>query len=169
MGAADGTLAIMVGGSDEAFARCAPPLRVMGTEVVHAGPVGAGTSMKLARNLMHFVAFTAATEAQRLAEAAGLDLVELGRVVRHTDAISGGAGAIMQRETARPLGPDDPWRPILEHVVALGEKDLDFAVGLADRLGVDVPLARLARERLAAGLGVGELGGSPHTSTTAED
>ena len=55
--------------------------------------------MKLARNLMHFVSFTAATEAQRLAEAAGLDMVELGEVVRHTDAITGGPGAIMLRAT----------------------------------------------------------------------
>ena len=156
MGAAEGTLAIMVGASDEAFGRCAPALRVMGSEVVHAGPVGAGTKLKLARNLMHFVAFAAATEAQRLAEAAGLDLVELGRIVRHTDAITGGPGAIMHRDTARPLAPDDPWRPIMEHVVALGEKDLAFATELADHLGVDVPLARLARERLAAGLGLEE-------------
>ena len=90
MGAADGTLAIMVGGTDEAFAAARPALDVMGSLVTHAGPIGAGTRFKLARNLMHFVAFTAATEAQRLAEAAGLDLVELGKVVRHTDAITGG-------------------------------------------------------------------------------
>jgi 3-hydroxyisobutyrate dehydrogenase len=156
MGAADGTLAILVGGTAEAFERCAPPLRAMGSEVVHAGPVGAGTRMKLARNLMHFVAFAAATEAQRLAEAAGLDLVELGRIVRHTDAVTGGPGAIMHRDTARPLAPDDPWRPILEHVVALGEKDLTSACELADQLGVDVPMARLALERLAPGLGLTE-------------
>ena len=43
-----------------------PALEAMGSMVVHAGPVGAGTRFKLARNLMHFVAFTAATEAQRL-------------------------------------------------------------------------------------------------------
>ena len=42
MGAADGTLAIMVGGSDEAFAACAGPFALMGSKVVHAGPVGAG-------------------------------------------------------------------------------------------------------------------------------
>ena len=70
---------------------------------MHAGPVGAGTRMKLARNLLHFVSFTAVTEAQRLAEAAGLDLIALGEVVRHTDAITGGPGAIMHRDTTAPL------------------------------------------------------------------
>ncbi len=154
MGAADGSLAIMVGGSDEAFAAARPALDAMGSLVTHAGPIGSGTKFKLARNLMHFVAFTAATEAQRLAEAAGLDLVELGKVVRHTDAITGGPGAIMHRATAAPIATDDFWYGVFEHVVALGEKDLSFAIDLADDLGVDVPLAQLALDRLATGLGV---------------
>ncbi len=105
MGAAEGTLAIMAGGSEEAFERARPVLSVMGSKVVHAGPVGAGTQMKLARNLIHFVSFTAVTEAQRLAEAAGLDLRALGDVVRHTDAITGGPGAIMHRATTAPARP----------------------------------------------------------------
>ncbi len=154
IGAADGSLAIMVGGSDAAFAAARPALGAMGTKVVHAGPLGAGTRMKLARNLLHFVAFTAATEAQRLAEAAGLDIVALGDVVRHTDAITGGPGAIMHRGTTAPLAPDDFWSPIFEHVRTLGQKDLGFACRLAEELGIDVPLARLALDRLGPGLGL---------------
>ena len=154
MGAADGTLAILVGGDDEAFAACAGPFALLASEVVHCGPAGSGTAAKLARNLLHFVAFTAVGEAQRLAEAAGIDLVALGRVVRHTDAVTGGPGAIMHRDTTAPVAPDDGWFGILDHVRNLGEKDLDHAVGLADRLGVDVPLARLARRDLARALGL---------------
>lgn len=154
MGAADGTLAILVGGDDDAFAACAEPFALMGSEVVHCGRAGSGTAAKLARNLLHFVAFTAAGEAQRLAEAAGIDLVALGRVVRHTDAITGGPGAIMHRPTTAPVAPDDGWFGILDHVRSLGEKDLDHAIELAGRLGVDVPLARHARGGLAAALGL---------------
>lgn len=154
MGAAEGSLAIMVGGPGEAFAKCREAFAPMGSRIVHAGPVGAGTKLKLARNLMHFVAFTAATEAQRLAEASGLDLVELGNVVRHTDAITGGPGAIMYRETAAPLAEDDFWHGVFGHVADLGEKDLRFATDLADDLGVDVPLAKLALQRLRPGLGL---------------
>ncbi|WP_435768454.1 NAD(P)-dependent oxidoreductase [Nocardioides sp. SYSU DS0651] len=156
MGAAEGTLAIMVGGSAEAFAAVEPTLRLMGTKVLHAGPVGAGTRLKLARNLLHFVSFTAATEAQRLAEAAGLDLVALGDVVRHTDRITGGAGAIMHRDTAAPIPEDDFWYGVFGHVRALGEKDLRFAIALAEQLDVDVPLTRLALDRLGPGLGLPE-------------
>ena len=154
MGAADGSLAIMAGGTDVALSAARPVLEAMAAKVVHAGPVGSGTRMKLARNLMHFVAFTAATEAQRLAESAGLDLVALGDVVRHTDAVTGGPGAIMHRETTAPLEPDDFWFGVFEHVRALGEKDLGFAIDLADELGVDTPLARLALQRLGPGLGL---------------
>jgi 3-hydroxyisobutyrate dehydrogenase-like beta-hydroxyacid dehydrogenase len=154
MGAAEGTLAIMVGGSKEEFEAVRPILTLMGGKVVHAGPIGAGTTFKLARNLLHFVAFTAATEAQRLAEAAGLDLVALGDVVRHTDAITGGPGAIMHRATAAPIPEGDFWHRVFSHVCALGEKDLTFAISLAERLEVDVPLSRLALDRLGPGLGL---------------
>ncbi|MCP2339784.1 NAD(P)-dependent oxidoreductase [Actinomadura rupiterrae] len=159
MGAADGTLAVMVGGSDEAFERCREPFEAWAGLVLHMGPVGAGTRTKLARNLLHFTAFTAAAEAQRLAEASGVSLRRLARIVRHTDAITGGAGSIMLRATTAPLADDDPLRPILEHVRALGEKDLAFALELAGELDVDTPLARLALERFAAGLGLEERDG----------
>jgi len=144
----------MVGGDQEAYAAAEPALSLMGSKTVHAGPVGAGTRMKLARNLLHFVSFTAVTEAQRLAEASGLDLVALGEVVRHTDAITGGPGAIMHRDTTAPLRPDDFWHGVFSHVAALGEKDLGFAIVLADQLGVAVPLAQHARTHLATGLGL---------------
>ena len=154
MGAADGTLAIMVGGTDAAYDAVRGPLALMGSEVVHCGPVGNGTAAKLARNLLHFVAFTATGEALRLAEAAGVDLVALGRIVRHTDSITGGPGAIMHRDTTAPLAPDDGWTSIFEHVLALGTKDLGHAIELAGRFGVDVPMAQYAADHLGAALGL---------------
>jgi 3-hydroxyisobutyrate dehydrogenase-like beta-hydroxyacid dehydrogenase len=166
MGADAGTLAIMVGGTDEAFAAVREPFALMGTEVVHCGPAGNGTAAKLARNLLHFVAFTATGEALRLAEAAGIDLVALGRIVRHTDSITGGPGAIMHRDTTAPLTPDDDWTSIFEHVLAIGAKDLAHAIELAGRLEVDVPMARYASEHLAEALG---LAGVSTGSTTGRD
>jgi 3-hydroxyisobutyrate dehydrogenase len=155
MGAADGSLAIMVGAAEaEGFRAVEPVLSVMGSKVVHAGELGSGTRFKLARNLLHFVSFTAATEAARLAEAAGLDLVALGDVVRHTDAITGGPGAILHRDTTAPIPDDDFWHGVFSHVRDLGEKDLGHAIALADELDVDVPLSRLALDRLGPGLGL---------------
>jgi 3-hydroxyisobutyrate dehydrogenase-like beta-hydroxyacid dehydrogenase len=111
--------------------------------------------MKLARNLLHFISFTATAEASRLAEAAGIDIAKLGRVVRHTDAITGGAGAVMLRDTTAPIATDDFWHGVFTHVRGLGEKDLSLALGLADRLGVDLPLGTIALRDLGTGFGVG--------------
>ncbi|WP_159849265.1 NAD(P)-dependent oxidoreductase [Nocardia sp. CY41] len=154
-GATRGALAVMVGGSAVAFEQVREPFGRFADLIVHAGPVGAGTRMKLARNLLHFVSFTAATEAQRLAEAAGLDLTALGKVVRHSDAVTGGPGAIMLRDTTAPIQDGDFWLPILRHVRDLGEKDLSLALELGERLGTALPLAESALERLGPGLGVG--------------
>lgn len=153
-GAEQGRLAIMFGGPRAAYESIKEPFTLAGDMLVHAGEVGAGTRMKLARNLLHFISFAATTEAARLAEASGLDLAKLGRVVRHTDAITGGAGAIMLRETTAPIDPDDFWYSIFTHVRELGEKDLGLALAAGQQLGVDLPLGELALRDLAAGLGV---------------
>ncbi|MCC5952999.1 MAG: NAD(P)-dependent oxidoreductase [Acidimicrobiia bacterium] len=154
IGAAEGTLAVMVGGDETAVERCRPALEHFASLVLHFGPVGSGTRAKVARNLISFVGFAAAAEAQRLAEASGLGLRRLGRIVRHSDGVTGGVGAIFLRGDTAPLADDDPLRPILEHTRSLGEKDLALALELAAELGVDAPFAALAAEQLAAALGV---------------
>jgi 3-hydroxyisobutyrate dehydrogenase-like beta-hydroxyacid dehydrogenase len=154
MGAHDGRLAVMVGGSRDAYERCREPFGRYGDLVMHMGPAGAGTRAKLARNLLHFASFTAAAEAQRLAEAAGIDLRKLGRIVRHSDQVTGGAGSIILRRTTAPLDPDDPLREILEHTRALGEKDLSLALALGAQLGVDLPMAAFALGHFGTGLGL---------------
>lgn len=153
MGADAGTLAILFGGSDEAFAAVEKPFALMGAEVVHCGEAGKGTAFKLARNMLHFISYTATDEALRLAEAAGLNLQDLGRIVRHTDAITGGAGAIMHRDNARTLAAEDPWWGIFQLPLGLAGKDLGHALEMAERLGVDVPMARYAQENIGAALG----------------
>jgi 3-hydroxyisobutyrate dehydrogenase-like beta-hydroxyacid dehydrogenase len=156
-----GELAVMVGASDEAFELVREPFSQWASLIVHAGEPGAGTRMKLARNMLHFISFTAAGEALKLADAAGISLQDLGNVVRHSDKQSGGAGMVMFRDDAKPLSADHfLYQPFL-HTRALGEKDLRLALALGEALGVDLPLAEVALENLAAGLGV------PHKSTSA--
>ncbi len=154
IGAAEGNLAVMVGGPDDAVERCRPVFERFAGLVVHTGPVGSGTRAKVARNLLTFASFAAAGEAQRLAEAAGISLTTLARVVRHSDAITGGAGAILLRRTTDALPADDPLRPIMEHTRGLGEKDLGLALALAGELGVELPMTALAAGDLAGALGV---------------
>ncbi|MGV0641904.1 NAD(P)-dependent oxidoreductase [Mycolicibacterium sp. XJ2546] len=157
-GAAEkGQLATMVGASDEAFALVSEPFKQWASLVIHAGAPGAGTRMKIARNMLTFVGYAAVCEAQQLAEAAGVNLQDLGNVVRHTDKLTGGPGAIMFRDDTKPLEAHHfLYEPFL-HTRGLGEKDLTLAVALGEDTGVDLPLAQLALKNLAAGLGV------PHT------
>jgi 3-hydroxyisobutyrate dehydrogenase-like beta-hydroxyacid dehydrogenase len=63
----------------------------------------------------------------------------------------------------KPLAPDHfLYQPFL-HTRGLGEKDLGLALALGEALSVDLPLAEVARERLAEGLGV------PHSAASAKE
>jgi 3-hydroxyisobutyrate dehydrogenase-like beta-hydroxyacid dehydrogenase len=163
-GAAEkGKLAVMVGADDLAFERLKAPFSQFASMVIHAGEPGAGTRMKLARNMLTFIGFAAACEAQKLADAAGLNLQDLGNVVRHTDKLTGGPGSIMFRDDTKPLQPDHfLYEPFL-HTRGLGEKDLSLAIALGEAVDVDLPLAEVALKNLAAGLGV------PHAAETTKE
>ncbi|MGV0812388.1 NAD(P)-dependent oxidoreductase [Mycolicibacterium boenickei] len=162
-GAADkGELAVMVGAEDDAYDLVKPVFKQWASMVVRAGEPGAGTRMKIARNMLTFIGFAAACEAQKLAEAAGIDLQKLGRVVRHSDAQSGGPGAIMVRDDTLPLTPDHWIYDMFVHTRGLAEKDLALALGLGEATGVELPLAEIALRDLAAGLGV------PHKTSHGE-
>ncbi|VEG57894.1 6-phosphogluconate dehydrogenase [Mycolicibacterium aurum] len=163
-GAAEkGELAVMVGADDEAYDLVKPVFKKWASMVVRAGEPGAGTRMKIARNMLTFIGFAAACEASKLAEAAGIDLQKLGRVVRHSDAQSGGPGAIMVRDDTRPLDADHFVHDMFVHTRGLAEKDLGLALAMGEAAGVDLPLAEIALRDLAAGLGV------PHTTSTTEE
>lgn len=161
--AKNGELAVMVGASDEAFALIEKPFALWASLVVRAGEPGAGTRMKLARNMLTYIGYAAACEAQKLAAANGLNLQDLGNVVRHSDKQTGGAGAIMFRDDAKPLAPDHfLYQPFL-HTRALAEKDLSLALALGDSMEVDLPLAEVALNNFGAYMGV------PHTAETAKE
>ena len=163
-GAAEkGELATMVGADREVYERIKPAFKQWASMVIHAGQPGAGTRMKLARNMLTFTSYAAACEAMKLAEAAGIDLQALGRVVRHTDALTSGPGAIMVREDMTQLGPDHWLHDAFTHTRGLGEKDLSLALALGEAVDVDLPLAEVALERLADGLGV------PHPASTTKE
>lgn len=149
-----GELAVMVGADRDVYERIKPVFKQFVAMVVHAGEPGAGTRMKLARNMLTFVGYAAACEAMKLAEASGISLQQLGRVVRHTDALTGGPGAIMVRDDMKQLPPDHWLHDAFTHTRGLGEKDLTLALELGAVNDVDLPLAEVALQNLAIGLGV---------------
>lgn len=154
IGAHTGELVVMVGGPEDAVQRFRPAFKHFSSRVEHMGALGSGIKTKIARNLITFVSFAVVGEAQRLAAAAGLDPLKLGEIVRRSDKVSGGPGAIMIRGSVGEMAADDGLRPIFEHSLGLGTKDLELAMAMGDELGVATPLAELGLSLLPAALGL---------------
>jgi 3-hydroxyisobutyrate dehydrogenase len=143
-GATNGTLLTMVGGTDDAVAKAGPVLMAFSKEVVHAGPIGAGMALKLARNAVGYTMMMAVHEAMVLARAADVDLALLNHVIGETGVFAQALAPFVLGGPA-PLGPQDPesLRSMLEHLRDLGEKDLQQAVALAADLEVEIPVTNL--------------------------
>lgn len=145
-GARAGTLLTMVGGPAAAVEQVRPLLLSFSKDVIHAGDLGAGMALKLARNATGYTMMAAVHEAMGLATAAGVDLALLRRTIDETGVFDQ-ALAPFALGGPEPLGADAPegFRTMLSHVRDLGEKDLDQALDLAHHLDLDLPVAERAR------------------------
>lgn len=143
-GATNGTLLTMVGGDDDAVRKSRPALMAFSKEVVHAGPLGAGMALKLARNAAGYIMMAAVHEAMVLARAADVDLALLNHVIQETGVFAQALAPFVLGGPS-PLGPDDPesLRTMLDHLRDLGEKDLQQALALASALEVEIPVTTL--------------------------
>jgi 3-hydroxyisobutyrate dehydrogenase len=145
--AAAGTLTLLVGADDADLAAARPLLEPLCAELLHFGPVGAGTAYKLIINLMGAVQIAAAAEGMALAERAGLDLQQVARAIA-----SGQAASPQVVRNSRRMADGDH-----DDVVFSGRlrrKDTDYGVRLADALGMAAPFGRAALDgldRLIAG------------------
>lgn len=83
-GAMQGTLTIMVGGSDEAFKKALPFLSHMGKKIIHTGSSGSGQAAKICNNMILGISMIAISEAFTLAEHLGLGLKKLFEVVNNS-------------------------------------------------------------------------------------
>lgn len=150
----EGKICFMLGGDADAVERCRPVLEQMSELIIHAGPLGAATKLKIARNLLTFVGYAAQAEASRIAEASGLSLRDLAAAVKHSDMLTGGPAAIMHRDVTGPMAADDGLLEPFRHTVELGRKDLQLAIDLAAEHGVDTPFSTLAQQLLGNALGI---------------
>jgi 3-hydroxyisobutyrate dehydrogenase-like beta-hydroxyacid dehydrogenase len=99
-GARDATLAVMVGGDADLYARFEPVLKAIGPNVFNTGPVGTGNVAKLINNQLAFINMMAMNEALLMGGKAGIDLVMLRDIVRSSSGDSfpwaGGAQAVLK-------------------------------------------------------------------------
>jgi len=145
-GARAGTLVTMVGGSADAVRAAEPLLTAYSREVIHAGPLGAGMTLKLARNATGYAFMVAVQEAMELAATAGIDAATVKHVLEAT-AVAEQGWAPFTLGGPDPIGPETPveFRRQLEHTRDLGHKDMDQALALASHHGLSTDFLTAAR------------------------
>ena len=80
--AATGNIAIFTGGAREAVERALPVLTTIGGEVLHTGPLGSASILKVATNYLAGVHLIAAGEALMVAKRTGIDLAVAYEAIR---------------------------------------------------------------------------------------
>jgi 3-hydroxyisobutyrate dehydrogenase len=135
--AIDGTLTIMVGGTEAALARVRPVLEKLGNRIVHVGALGAGHAVKALNNYLGAAGTLAGFEALLVAHAYGLDPKPM------LEAINASTGRNSATERKIP-------QQVLTGAFASGfklalmVKDVGIAARLARDLGIDAPYLREA-------------------------
>jgi 2-hydroxy-3-oxopropionate reductase len=140
--AVDGTLSIMVGGSQEVYLQVKKILLVMGASAVHVGDVGSGNVTKLANQIIVALNIAAMSEAMVLATKAGVNPEKV------FDAIKGGLAGSTVLNAKAPMVLDRNFKPGFR--IELHIKDLINAMDTAHCLGVPLPLTSQVLEMMQA-------------------
>ena len=128
--AASGNISIFAGGTRAAFERALPVLAILGQRILHTGPLGTASQLKVLTNYLCTVHLAALAEALTVARVAGLDLNTAYEAIR----ISSGNSFVHETES---------------QVILNGSRDINFTmdlvikdVGLFDALAQElhVPL-----------------------------
>ncbi|MDE8652520.1 NAD(P)-dependent oxidoreductase [Novosphingobium album (ex Liu et al. 2023)] len=150
--AIDGTLSIMVGAADALFARIAPLLRYMGSDVTHCGDVGCGQVVKLINNTLLFEQVAALAEMVVVAERAGVTGAKLVEAV----SLGSGDSFALRNHCFKAMVPRQFPEKAFPSPYVL--KDLGYTIELAEQMQVEPRLPRLAAEyyRAAIEQGIGD-------------
>ena len=148
-GAEAGKLAIMCGGSPEAFVRAEPIMQAYAARIVHVGQAGAGQTTKMVNQICIAGVLQGLSEALRFAQASDLDLAKV------FEAISGGAAQSWQM--------NNRWQSMSEDRFNFGfaidwmRKDLGLTLDEARRNGATLPMTATVDQFYAE---VQKMGGS---------
>lgn len=125
--AASGNISIFAGGSRAAFERVLPVLAILGRRILHTGPVGSASVLKVITNYLCTVHLAALAEALTVAKVAGLDLNMTYEGIR----ISSGNSFVHETES---------------QVILNGSRDINFTMDLVVKdVGLFDALARAHR------------------------
>ncbi|HEV2441817.1 MAG TPA: NAD(P)-dependent oxidoreductase [Steroidobacteraceae bacterium] len=131
--AATGNISIFVGGERAAFEQALPALRIMGRRIIHIGPLGSASVLKVITNYLAFVHLAALTEAWTVANKAGMDPKTT------YEAIKASSGNSFVHETESQVILNGSYD--INFTVDLVLKDIGLFLDLARRSGVPTEVA----------------------------
>ncbi|MGR3913666.1 MAG: NAD(P)-dependent oxidoreductase [Gammaproteobacteria bacterium] len=128
--AASGNIAIFAGGARATFEAALPALRAMGRKILHAGPLGAASVLKVVTNYLASANLASLCEALVTAKLAGMELDTTYEAIR----ISSGNSFVHETES---------------QVILNGSRNINFTMGLVCK---DIGLFAALAERCQAPL-----------------
>jgi 2-hydroxy-3-oxopropionate reductase len=155
VGAADGTLSIMVGGAEEDFQRARPLFEAMGETVVHVGEAGSGQVVKACNQVVVALVIEAVSEALVLGSKAGV------RAEKVIEVLSGGLAAnkVLEVKGEKFLSGDfAPGGKVEYH-----RKDLGIALAAGREHGAALPVTALVDQMFGTLVAKGR-GGWDHSA-----
>ena len=138
IGAKGGTLAIMCGGSDEAFTKAEPVLQKLGDKIKHFGGAGSGQRVKMSNQILIASTMVGMVESMLYAERAGLEVSEV------IELIGKGAAGCWSINQLGPRILKNDWKPgfYIKHFL----KDMRIALEDSERMGLELEGLALAKK-----------------------
>lgn len=138
IGAQNGTLSILVGGSSQDFLSARSIFEAMGKNITHCGPWGAGQGVKLCNQIMGALNLLGVCEAMSLARGLQIDPKIL------VEALSGGAATSWALQNLGPKICAADWSP--GFMVDTQQKDMRLVAQAAENTKVSLPGAALVTQ-----------------------
>ncbi len=138
IGAQNGALTIMVGGSEQHYPRIVDTLNIYAKQVTRLGEVGAGQTCKMVNQLCIAGILQGLSEGLTLAEKSGLDLVTVRDVLKH-----GAAQSWQLEQRTHTIAKNE-----FEFGFAIDwmRKDLGICLDQAKQLNLNLPVAKMVDE-----------------------
>lgn len=136
--AASGNISIFAGGDRASFERVLPLLTTMGRHILHTGPLGSASVLKVITNYLAITNLAALAEALVTAGQAGMDLATTYEAIR----LSSGNSFVHETEGQLILNGSRK----IDFTMDLAVKDLTLFQSLADQSGVPLEISPLVLE-----------------------
>ena len=145
MGAKNGSLTFLIGGTQEAFNLAKPLLEIMGKNIFHAGEQGCGNGAKICNNLALGISMIGASEALMLAKRLNIDIKKVHEIMKNASGNSWPISVYPPLPGLKDGVPsNNKYRPGFS--AGMMNKDLKLAIESAKEVKANTPLGNKAND-----------------------